>query len=58
MNKAQKVAIFLITAITLTLILGVAAHLRPAFIGGWVTSIIAGAVTTLVCYGRGKGEKS
>ena len=27
-------------------------------LGGWVTAIIAGAVTTLVFYGRGKGEKS
>ncbi len=31
MNRAQKIAIFLITAITLTLILCVAAHLRPSF---------------------------
>ncbi len=27
-------------------------------LGGWVTAIIAGAATTLVYYGRGKGETS
>jgi len=31
MNKAQKIAIFIIITIPLTLILGVAGHLRPSF---------------------------
>jgi hypothetical protein len=54
MNRAQKVAIFLITAITLTLILGVAAYLRPSFnfgLGPPTTGIVICALVLCTVFG-------